>query len=41
MILGRNQALRMKYVDFPQIQEPAVNVKPEITLNAVQKKQGK
>ena len=40
MILGRNQAMRMKYVDFPQIQEPTVNVKPEKKpIKAVQKEQ--
>ena len=37
MILGRHQALRMKYVDFPEIQEPAVNAKPEKAIKAVQK----
>ena len=29
MILGRDQTSRMKYIDFPQIQEPIVNAKPE------------
>ena len=29
MFLERDQALRMKYVDFPQIQKPTVNAKPE------------
>ena len=40
-ILGRDQALRMKYVDFSQIQLPTVSVKPEKTIKAVQKEQVK
>ena len=36
MILGRDQVLRMKYVDFPHIQVPTVHVKPEKTIKAVQ-----
>ena len=40
-ILGRDQALRMKYVDFTQIQQPTVNSKPEKTIMAVQKEQVK
>ena len=41
MVLGRDQALRMKYVDFPQIQEPTVNAKTENTIKDVQKEQVK
>ena len=41
MILGRDQILRTKYVDFSQIQVLAVNAKPEKTIKAVQKEQVK
>ena len=37
VILGRDQALMMKDVDLPQIQEPTINVKLEKTIKAVQK----
>ena len=37
MILSRDQALRMKYVEFPKIQEHTVNVKQGKTIKAVQK----
>ena len=39
MILGKNQPLRMKYVDFPQIQLSTVHAKLEKTIKAVQKEQ--
>ena len=41
MVLGRVQTMRMKYVVFPQIQEPTVKAKPEKTIKAVQKEQMK
>ena len=41
MILGRVQAPRMKYIDFPQTQVPAVNAKPKKTILAVQEEQVK
>ena len=41
MIPGRHQAVKMKFADFPQMQEPTVNVKPEKTIMAVQKEQVK
>ena len=37
MILGRDQTLWMKDVEFPQIQEPMVNAKPGKTMKVVQK----
>ena len=41
MILGRDLALRMKYFDFPQTEEPTVNAKPEKAIKVVQKEQVK
>ena len=41
IILAREQALRMKYVDFPLIQVPTINEKPGKTIKAVQKEQVK
>ena len=41
MLLGRKQALMMKYVDFLQIQVSTVNMKPEKTIKAVQEEQVK
>ena len=41
MILSRDKALRKKYVDFPQIQVPTVNAKPEKTIKTVQEEQVK
>ena len=39
MILGRDQTLRMKYVEFPWNQETAVNAEPEKTIKEIQKEQ--
>ena len=36
MILGREQSLTMKCVDFPQIHEPTINAKPDKAIKAVQ-----
>ena len=36
MILDRNQAPRMNYIDFAKIQVPTVNVNPGKTIKAVQ-----
>ena len=38
MILGREQALKMNYVQFPSIQEPAVAAKPVTSIKTVSKK---
>ena len=37
IVLGRDQASRIKYVYFPQISVQAPNMKPEKTIKAVQK----
>ena len=41
MILGRKQALVMEYVTFPEIQEPAVQVKTDTSIKTVKEEPAK